>query len=1575
MSGHPTPLRPHSEHSGSWLGVAIVSKHPSRAIPVEWPNDIFQSSRIQVATTLCHDLWVTGAVVYGEPPGQFHPLAQQHTEKLLEQAIEVVSNMPGLRYVAGDFNFEKGHLEAFHCLERMGFKDLQDLAMCRWGVQPHHTCKGTTRKDFCFISPELQDLLEEVLLEHDVWSDHSVLVGKFRGAQTVVRQWWRQPQAFPWPDGFSSGTVPIDVNFTGEDPTGQYKKLWEQIETGAQQFLDLSSKKVHPSQLGRAKTLTTVPRKGPVVPVSLKPSRSGDVRPLYYGQSRQHALWFRQLRRLQNFVRFSKVHMQDNCNAHGAALWRSIVMAKGFAHNFVHWWHHECGTHLDGAPHQCPLVPPDHSVASAMYFSFAIEVRSLERKLLQLRCKYAKERRCDQAHLIFKDIQKTPPDRLDLMLGSQQAEILSIDEDNLMLTISHPLQLDLSRECFVAGKPREMIHVENCEVFLMDLKDIKVGDRLVQATFNGKTSDLFTLFRDEWSKRWDRHRNVPSSQWKQIMDFNAHHLPRVECRYEPLTADQLCQEVSRKNPKRATGPDGVSLIDLRSIPRNAVEAHAQLLSRAEIDGTWPEQALVGRVASLGKVEHPTRVGDFRPITVISHIYRLWSGLRAKEILSWLDGVCPAFLLGNRPSCMAAHAWSHVQWLVEMTYLKQSKLAGLTADIQKAFNHLPREVLLHACRVVGIPQPILLAWAGALSGLCRRFQIRDSLGPPIHSSTGCPEGCAMSCIGMLMVDMMLHRWLVVQFPLCQPMSYVDDWQVITEDPHDMTGIYESVVAFTGAVDLLLDEKKTFVWTLDSAARKTFRQQGILVKKSAKALGAQMQYSKQHSAFVINDRIKDLQPLWGRLRLSPSPYKVKVNAIKMAAWPRGLHGIAAVRLGLTRFGPLRSAAMKGLQAEGSGCNPVVHLGLVEQPRLDPLFWSIMTTFRSLRDCSTLESVTPLLLSIVHDEGLLPRGGPTSALYQRIQILGWTISDDGHINDAFGRFSLFDVSLPELELRAEAAWCQVVASEVQYRPCFQGLVNVDARTTRAYLSKLSVSDQALFRKALNGASFTNDSQCYYTASGTSKCEYCGQDDSRYHRFWICPVFEECRSHVSSDLRSKIPTLPSCLTQAGWLLKPPTTDDWWETLLAISPPEVTVTSDLPKRECYDVFTDGSCMWPKETQYRIASWSVCLAGMTTDWTESRVLQAGPLPGLLQSAYRAELYAVYIATQWSRINQHRIRIWSDCLGVVKRFRRLVKSKQPPKHGTAHFDLWMAIYDEIHHLSYDGIRITKVAAHQDAGTASTDFEVWAVVNNLLADRAARLANVCRPPEFWQIHRCHVFWVQQHAAEGFAIQTVILDISRKVVQRVACLSEEGAQSVEHREVESQQEPQGTVGRWSPFQVITPLPWALTQVYGFAVIARMAAWLAEALTVATALDEPCRWISFHQLYLDYQMGSGDIGPIYDKGWTDQSRRPNMLLRVFPFRKRSSWFSRVLKRIVRHSAGTLDSRVVRPHSTVFALHTASAWLPWAKSRLDWIEEWTIRRAPRCFTRDGHLIDSLPVPTWDRRWPELSFEQRPLCL
>ena len=643
------------------------------------------------------------------------------------------------------------------------------------------------------------------------------------------------------------------------------------------------------------------------------------------------------------------MHTTDCDNAHGATLWSCILRAKGFPTGFRNWWKTE-GSKVYHAPDIVPLIPPPENIARAIYDSFLLDVRSLEQTLKAQQRRYATDRRKELAHLIFQDIKRASPEKVDVLLRVNTGKVVQIDSDNACVCVqsTHPLVQD--QPVYIDGTLADVIFIDEHEIWLPSVEGIQVGSEVRQSSFCGAATDMFHSFAIEWKARWDRHKNIPESQWAQICEFARLNLPNTSCTLPPNHAQALRGELNRKKKRSAQGLDGVSLVDLKSMPDEILSAHCHLFDHAETTGCWPTQLVTGKVASLAKVPNPESVQAYRPITVLSHGYRLWSGLRAKFVLAHLNSFCPAFLFGNRPHCQASQVWTHLAWSIEASFISENPVGGIIADIEKAFNHLPREVVFQTSLALGLPHKLLVAWSGALGQLTRRFQIREHTGPPLDSVTGFPEGDALSCLAMMLMDFNFHLWFERSFPLCQPVSYVDDLQLITTCPTQVPELFAHLLEFARLVDLSIDTKKTFVWSNSAYHRSSYKCQGLKVRHQARGLGAQLQFTRKHSTEVIASRLRDLEPLWLKLRLSPSPYQVKVLAIKQAAWTRGLHGIAASSVSDSTFTKLRTCVMKGLLAEGAGCSPVVHLGLIEHPSLDPKCWSILSTLRTVREAAS-------------------------------------------------------------------------------------------------------------------------------------------------------------------------------------------------------------------------------------------------------------------------------------------------------------------------------------------------------------------------------------------------------------------------------------------------------------------------------------------------------------------------------------------------------------------------------------------------------------------------------------------------
>ena len=199
IAGHPVPAQHNRMYHSAWRGVAVLSPHPTRAVPTFWPDGLYESSRTLITTTLVNNVWVTGATVYGEPESGSYPNQKANNEALLQAAVSQVCFLnKGPRFVAGDWNVEFGSLPVFDMLASAGFADIQDLAAGTWGIPIAPTCKEKTRKDFCFISRELQAVLKEVRVVPDIFPDHAVIEGVFSlFGPCLTPQCLASPSTFP----------------------------------------------------------------------------------------------------------------------------------------------------------------------------------------------------------------------------------------------------------------------------------------------------------------------------------------------------------------------------------------------------------------------------------------------------------------------------------------------------------------------------------------------------------------------------------------------------------------------------------------------------------------------------------------------------------------------------------------------------------------------------------------------------------------------------------------------------------------------------------------------------------------------------------------------------------------------------------------------------------------------------------------------------------------------------------------------------------------------------------------------------------------------------------------------------------------------------------------------------------------------------------------------------------------------------------------------------------------------------------------------------------------------------------
>ena len=301
-----------------------------------------------------------------------------------------------------------------------------------------------------------------------------------------------------------------------------------------------------------------------------------------------------------------------------------------------------------------------------------------------------------------------------------------------------------------------------------------------------------------------------------------------------VPTDLLMRINKRYKAVAARGPDGFSARDLQWMPQCFIDELVTQLNNWEATSEWLQPLLTGFVHPLPKRDNSTQVGDFRPVIAYSTIYRSWSSLRARGFLVFLSSLVDEHQFGFLPGCEATEIWFLLQGLLETAHQTGECYNGFVTDLVKAFESLPRTPVRLLCEWIGLPKPVLDLWHQFLGSMDRRFRIGNRVGPSLSSNTGYPEGCALSCVAMAVVDLSFHLYMKVYSPEVTPLSFVDNLELLDNSMATLSTSILSLQAWADMWRLDLDEKKSYTWIPGARLLKVELNYNFLAGKFATPL---------------------------------------------------------------------------------------------------------------------------------------------------------------------------------------------------------------------------------------------------------------------------------------------------------------------------------------------------------------------------------------------------------------------------------------------------------------------------------------------------------------------------------------------------------------------------------------------------------------------------------------------------------------------------------------------------------------------------------------------------------------------
>ncbi|KAK6727794.1 hypothetical protein RB195_005460 [Necator americanus] len=181
-----------------------------------------------------------------------------------------------------------------------------------------------------------------------------------------------------------------------------------------------------------------------------------------------------------------------------------------------------------------------------------------------------------------------------------------------------------------------------------------------------------------------------------------HHLRKDgQVNPEVLPSEIQHATMSVKN-RAAPGPDRIRPEHPKSLPLVLINTLARLFTRYLSECKVPKQCKSSKTVLLYKKGDPHDIGNYRPICLLSVIYKLFTRVNLNRIEKVLDEGQPREQAGFRKGFSTIDRIHSVSKLIEVSREYKMPLCLTFIDLKKAFDSVETEAIMEELDNQGVP---------------------------------------------------------------------------------------------------------------------------------------------------------------------------------------------------------------------------------------------------------------------------------------------------------------------------------------------------------------------------------------------------------------------------------------------------------------------------------------------------------------------------------------------------------------------------------------------------------------------------------------------------------------------------------------------------------------------------------------------------------------------------------------------------------------------------------------------------------------------------------------------------------
>lgn len=217
--------------------------------------------------------------------------------------------------------------------------------------------------------------------------------------------------------------------------------------------------------------------------------------------------------------------------------------------------------------------------------------------------------------------------------------------------------------------------------------------------------------------------------------------------FEPISGSEILSLINSLNNSDSSGNDDISNRTLKSIALYVVDILKHLFNCSIIEGVFPEDLKCAIVIPLYKKGNSKDKNNYRPISLLPSISKVFEKAVKCRILAYLEKVkyFSSVQFGFRSGASTEDALLEVCSFLYKAMDDKKNCAGLFVDITKAFDMVDHNILLCKLHSAGFRGNVLDWFKSYLTLRRQRVKISNNLSTTRLLDLGVPQGSVLGPI--------------------------------------------------------------------------------------------------------------------------------------------------------------------------------------------------------------------------------------------------------------------------------------------------------------------------------------------------------------------------------------------------------------------------------------------------------------------------------------------------------------------------------------------------------------------------------------------------------------------------------------------------------------------------------------------------------------------------------------------------------------------------------------------------------------------------------------------------------------